>query len=196
MGKTTQKELLLQAELLGTKFDKNGKRVDTGLIGQGFFATKTSDRFKAGKPDLRLARLDLGQMDVELKYLVDELSPSLSVHNGLTKLQWLKIKEMNEHGIPAVCLVYAEKDDYFYVTTLLYDTLPPVEHRVKSQGKGKVIDGVELFATARSYLSDGSNAAKGQGLQPVLSKPRPSGLRGVNGTQSGKTKGKDTGDTF
>ena len=156
MGKTTQKELLLQADLIGTKFDKKGKRVDTGLIGQGWFATKTTDRFKAGRPDLRIARADFGQMDVELKYVVDDYNkaPPEGIPAGLTKLQWLKLKEMNEHGMPAICLVYMEAHKQFFVTTVLRDIFPAANRCVTELPGGKVIDGAELFKTAMEHLYD------------------------------------------
>lgn len=148
MAKTKQKELILQADMIGDRVKK------TGLIGQGWFATKTSDRFKAGRPDLRISRHDFGQMDVELKYVVDDYSgPDYpEIDNGLTKLQWLKLKEMNEHGMPAICLVYMEAHKRFFVTTLLRDTFPATSRCVRELPKGTVIDGAELFKTGMEHL--------------------------------------------
>lgn len=138
-----QKELKLQAEMI--------KSLQT----QGFFATKTSDRFKAGRPDLRIGHRDIGQLDVELKYSLESFDEEGKEYDtGMTKLQWLKIKEMNEHGMPAVCLVYSEVLDLFFVTTLLRDTLPPVDRCVTKLPSKQVLDGGQLMTTALGHLHD------------------------------------------
>ena len=162
LSRTAQKELLLQADVI------------KGLKLQGFYVDKMSDRFKAGVHDLRIGRFDTGQLDVELKYntlSLDKLGidPDVSLlgvpmsllrhdlpefDTGMTKLQWLKLRDKNEHGMPSVCLVYFEALDYFGVTTLLRETLPPLSRRVLKLPRPKVVDGVQLIRTARSHLSE------------------------------------------
>lgn len=137
---TVQLELKLQGKMI------------PALQNQGWFATKTSDRFKAGRPDLRISREDLGQMDVELKYSLSDFSKEDDT--GLTKLQWIKIKEMNAHGMPAVGLVYSEPLDLFFVTSFLRDTLPPVERRVVKLPGNKIINGEALFVTVMEFLNE------------------------------------------
>lgn len=134
-------ELKLQAKLL------------TGLHHQGWFATKTSDRFKAGRPDLRIAHRDFGQMDVELKYSL-ELWDLGDYDTGLTKLQQIKIREMNQYGMPAVGLVFIEPKDLFIITTLLRDTLPPPARCVPKLPGSEVISGPDLFVKAMEFLND------------------------------------------
>lgn len=136
-----QLELKLQADMI------------KGLLKQGWFATKTSDRFKAGRPDLRIGHRDFGQMDVELKYSL-EYEDDREYETGLSKLQWLKIKEMNGHGMPAIGLVYVEKLDLFFVTTVLRETLPPPERRVLKLPGSEVIHAPDLFVTAMEHLND------------------------------------------
>jgi hypothetical protein len=136
-----QLELKLQADMIKS------------LLKQGWFATKTSDRFKAGRPDLRIAHRDFGQMDVELKYSLDYWDVG-DYDTGLSKLQWLKIKEMNGHGMPAIGLVYAEKFDLFFVTTVLREGLPPVDRRVLKLPGSEVIHAPDLFVTAMEHLND------------------------------------------
>jgi len=148
MGKTQQPELKLQAKLIPC------------LQSQGFLATKTSDRFKAGRPDLRIGRHDLGQLDVELKYLTFtmgqlwcEPEKPLEFDTGLSKLQWLKMRDMNSHGMPAVGLLYVEASEMFVVTTLLRDSLTyPLRFVKKGPSDGNLIDGAELFSVAHRYL--------------------------------------------
>lgn len=140
MSPLKKQELKLQAEMLD------------GLHGQNWFATKTSDRFKAGRPDLRIARRGFGQIDVELKYSLDDFSEETPT--GLTKLQWLKITEMNEQDMPAVGLVYSAPLDLFFVTLLLRDTLSQHDRRViRKLPRPQVIDGKELFEVATEYLT-------------------------------------------
>lgn len=125
---------------------------------QGWFAEKTSDRFKAGRPDLRIGHRDFGQMDVELKYSLEDWDIDRSelegYDTGLTKLQWLKIKEMNGHGVPAIGLVFVEKLDLFFVTTVLRETLPPPARRVLKLPGSEVIHAPDLFVTAMEHLND------------------------------------------
>lgn len=142
----TSEKLRLQLEL------KLQGKIITSLHKQGWFATKTSDRFKAGRPDLRIAHDDYGQMDVELKYSLDDFAKEHEV--GMTKLQWLKLKEMNQHGMPAVCLVYSEPLDIFFVTTLLRETLPPSPRCFKKLPGSEVLSGPVLFVKAMEYLND------------------------------------------
>ncbi len=98
-----------------------------------------------------MARLDVGQLDVELKYSFSTYEVEDDCQ--MTKLQWLKMKEMNEHGMPAVCLVYSEPLDLFFVTTLLRDTLPGSERRVMKLPGDEVIRGTDLFTVAMGYLN-------------------------------------------
>jgi hypothetical protein len=68
---------------------------------QGFKAENISDAFVSGRPDFRIGRKDLGQLDVEFK-IIDAVNGT--VQSGLTKLQKIEIREMNKHGMPAICL--------------------------------------------------------------------------------------------
>lgn len=148
MAKTKQPELLLQADMIQCLKD------------QGFFCDKTSDRFKAGKPDLRIGSLKWGPLDVELKFCTLPMADlwlmpgkGQEFNTGLTKLQKIKLKEMNLHGIPAIGLVYLQAMDCFIVTNFLRDILPCEDRRVtRGPHKGNVIDGNELMATAMNYL--------------------------------------------
>lgn len=130
------------------------KKMIDSLHKQGWFATKTSDRFAAGRPDLRIGHDDFGQMDIELKYSLDDWRDGVERDTGLSKLQWLKIKDMNKHGMPAIGLVYSEQFDMFFVTTLLRDTLPGVPRRVLKLPGAEVISGPDLFVTAMEHLND------------------------------------------
>lgn len=152
MSKTKQPELLLQAKMIGNTQTIKDKA--SGLRGQGFYAEKQSERFKAGRPDLRLARKDVGQCDFELKYLSASLEPGVEL--GFTKLQWLKLKEMNEHGIPAVGLVYVEQKDLFFVTLerVLYEPFISTRYLCSKLPAPQIIDGVALFGAARGLLND------------------------------------------
>jgi hypothetical protein len=143
VAKTQQEELKLQAELIG------------GLHEQGFYCEKQSERFKAGRPDLRIARGDVGQLDAELKYVYGSLMDK-EIDFGFTKLQWLKLREMNNHGIPAVGLVFLAQHNFFLLT------LDRVLHPASTGGPWtclklpapRIIDGAALFETARGLLSD------------------------------------------
>ena len=136
-----QLELKLQSDLM------------VGLKRQGWFVTKTSDRFKAGRPDLRTSHNDFGQLDVELKYSVEQWHPDAELDTGLSKLQWLKMREMNQNGIPTIGLVYCEPNNLFFVTTVLRETLPPTA-RCVSYLKSEVLHGPNLFVVAMSHLRD------------------------------------------
>lgn len=156
MAKTQQPELLLQAEIIGHSNDpKKGPR---GLRGQGFYCEKQSERFKAGRPDLRVARGDLGQLDVELKVCNADVvwGAGGDIPLGFTKLQWLHLKTMNEHGIPAIGLVYIAKRDVFLLTVdmVLHGALssPPVT--CSKLPAPHIIDGVALFDKAKRFLHD------------------------------------------
>lgn len=137
-----QLELKLQAKLI------------TSLQQQGWFATKTSDRFKAGRPDLRIGHNDFGQLDVELKYSLEDWHDLKERDTGLSKLQQIKIKEMNQHGMPAIGLVFCEDFDVFFVTTVLRDTLPGPQRCVEKLPGSGVIAGPALFVTAMEHLND------------------------------------------
>lgn len=152
MAKTKQEELLLQADIVG--YPEGHKSGPMGLRGQGFYCEKQSERFKAGRPDCRVARSDLGQLDFELKYVTGDDLTEIDV--GMTKLQWLHLKTMNEHGMPAVCLVYLEKPDLFLVTTemVLHRPLLRGPYACLKLPRPRVIDGVDLFAISKDYLND------------------------------------------
>jgi hypothetical protein len=155
---TSQLELALQAEIIGAEPNRRRGKIKgpSGLLGQGFFADKTSERFKAGKPDLRVARLDLGQCDFELKYVTDlklEFGVDIVFDPGFTKLQWFKLREMNEHGIPAAGLLYIERKNAFYLCNLLRPTLRQCYLVGLKESYPRVIDGERLMAAAKEYLS-------------------------------------------
>lgn len=156
MSKTKQEELLLQAEILGhpVKHEKG----PSGLRGQGFYAEKQSERFIAGRPDCRVARADCGQLDFELKYIRGDVTgeDGGDIDVGMTKLQWLHLKTMNEHGIPAVCLVYLEQLEMFTVTLdmVLHRPLLRPMHGCLKLPTSQIIIGVDLFKAAKGLLSD------------------------------------------
>lgn len=151
MSKTKQPELLLQAKIIGNV--ETSKDKASGLRGQGFYAEKQSERFKAGRPDLRVARMDLGQLDVELKYYSGDWGDH-TVEPGFTKLQWLKLKEMNDHGIPAVGLVFFEQYDRLVVTIdrVLQPGLLAGPASCSKLPAPLIIDGKALFAAAEEML--------------------------------------------
>lgn len=155
MSKSRQKELILQGEMLGHKNDpKKGPR---GLRGQGFWAEKMSEQFKAGRPDLRVARCDVGQCDFELKYNdwpMSSLEEATDIDSGMTKLQWLNVRWMNEAGVPAICLIYFEALDQFRMTTdrILCGGLSLALPTVLKLPTHQIIDGVELVTTAKEHL--------------------------------------------
>lgn len=154
MGKPLSRtKVLMEKNRLQLELDLQGKMIK-GLKSQGWWADKSSDRFKAGKPDLRIAHCDFGQMDVELKYSLEDWRDSEEHDTGLKLLQQIKIKEMNKAGMPAVCLVFAEKHNEFFVTTFLRDTLMPESRRVIRQPAPVVISGPELFAIGMALLYD------------------------------------------
>lgn len=144
--------VVLERNRLQLELKLQGNMLES-LHKQGWFATKTSDRFKAGRPDLRIGHRDFGQMDVELKYSLDYWDIG-DYDTGLTKLQRIKIKEMNQHGMPAIGLVFVEKLDLFFVTTVLRETLPPPERRVLKLPGTEVISAPDLFVTAMEHLND------------------------------------------
>lgn len=144
--------VVLERNRLQLELKLQSKIIDS-LHKQNWFATKTSDRFKAGRPDLRIGHADFGQMDVELKYSL-EFEDSADYETGLKKLQRIKINEMNKHGMPAIGLVFVEKLDLFFVTTVLRETLPPLERRVLKLPGTEVISAPDLFVTAMEHLND------------------------------------------
>lgn len=120
------------------------------LKGQGFYALSVNDRFASGRPDFRVGRGDLGQLDVELKVI--DASNGVT-QSGLTTLQKIEIREMNKYGMPAVALTYAESRHEFIIhhdkevdldSTNLY-----VIQRSKAPG---VIDGRKLMELALYYI--------------------------------------------
>lgn len=133
-----QLELKLQSKLMD------------GLKEQGFFVTKTSDRFKAGRPDLRVSHRHFGQIDLELKYL--DFTPEGEFETGVKKLQQIKMDEMNKAGMPACGLIYVEPLEMFFVTAFLRDVLPPPHRCAKKLPGSKVVDGPEIFNKAMGYL--------------------------------------------
>jgi len=145
---------------LKRKEEKLEKELMAGLKQQGFLATKTSDRFKAGRADLRIGHKDWAQMDVELKYNdwpMSELEKAdgSEIDTGMTKLQWLKIGELNSHGMPAVCLIYFEALDEFRLTTLLrYPLSLAGGCVVRKLPPPRVIEGGELFVKAMELLHE------------------------------------------
>lgn len=148
-------KFVIDRKLQLRKEDKLKGDVKDDLTRQKFYAEKVSDKFKAGRPDLRLGHLEFGPLEVELKYNVlplHMLEDADDLDSGMTKLQWLNLRRMNEHGMPAVCLIYYEALGYFGVTTLLRDTLPPPTRRVTRVTKGGVIQGSELYTSAMEYL--------------------------------------------
>lgn len=145
MAKTKQPELLIQPKIIDS------------LTKQGFLAFKTSDRFKAGKPDLRTSRLDLGQIDFELKYcteLGEVVSSGKEFETGLRLLQQIKMKEMNKHGMPACGLIYVDSLKLFFVTLLLRDKLPPITECVtRGPTDDAILDGEALYRITKDYLN-------------------------------------------
>lgn len=150
MAKTRQPELILQPKII------------TSLHKQGFLALKSSDRFKAGRPDLRTGRKDLGQIDFELKYCTEPMSnlwfepgKPREFDTGLRLLQQLKMGEMNEHGMLACGLIYVEAMERFFVTLLLRDVLPPLTRCVlRGNSDDDIIDGEALYAATKGYLDE------------------------------------------
>lgn len=155
MAKTQQAELLLQSDILGHRNDP--KKGPCGLRGQGFYAEKQSERFKAGRPDIRAARNDLGQLDIELKVCdADVLHDDGEIEFGFTTLQWLHLKSMNEHGIPAVGLVYLSRMNVFLVTVdkVLHRPFTPAPYTCLKLPAPRIIDGAALFEAAKGLLND------------------------------------------
>lgn len=136
----SQLELKLQGDMLKS------------LRKQGWWADKTSDRFKAGKPDIRIGNDRFGQMDVELKYSMSDFSEE--DETGLKKLQKIKMEEMNKAGMPAVGLIYSEPLNMFFVTNILRDTLPPPGRCALKLSGSEVIAGPVLFVKAMEYLQN------------------------------------------
>lgn len=149
--RVSRSKVLLEKNRLQLELDLQAKMIK-GLKGQGWWADKSSDRFKAGKPDLRIAHNDFGQMDIELKFALEDFDFA-ERETGLKRLQQIKIEEMNKAGMPAICLVYSEPNDLFFVTTLLRDTLPHVDRCVMRRPSPVVISGPELFFTAMEHLN-------------------------------------------
>lgn len=74
----------------------------------GYWSRSVNDRFVSGYPDMRFSKKPLGQLDVELKILdcaQSTVQKGAEVKSGLTKLQQIELRDMNEAGAPAVGLV-------------------------------------------------------------------------------------------
>jgi hypothetical protein len=141
MAKTRQRELVLQSKIIGS------------LTAQGCLVLKTSDRFKAGKPDLRVGKRGFGQYDYELKFSEDEFSTDAPT--GITRLQQITLRRMCEHGMPSVGLVYSAPRNTFFVTMLLRDVLPPPPRCViRGTTDVQTVDAQQLFNATRDYLYD------------------------------------------
>jgi len=123
-----------------------------GMKKQGWYATKTSDRFIAGKPDLRVGHADFGQLDIELKVVNGPVHRE--VETGLTKLQMATLRSMNEHGMPAVCLVFSSHLGVFYCANVLRATLPTIGYCVLKLPRPLIVDGPDLFTVSTEYLHD------------------------------------------
>lgn len=137
------------------KEDKLKDDIRNDLVKQDLYAEKVSDKFKAGRPDLRLGHRIFGPLEIELKYNdwpIASLEAAIEIDSGMTKLQWLMIKRMNEAGMPAICLIYYEALGHFGVHSLLRDTLPPPERRVVRVTKPGVVHVPELYAVSMEYL--------------------------------------------
>lgn len=123
---------------------------------QGFFAANINDRFISGYPDMRFARKDLGQLDVELKILGcadSSIANGREVDSGITPLQQITIREMNNHGAAAVGLILLPDQSKFVFcnfrricprAALAWGSLP-------HGGTGRV-DFERLFRMSFSYL--------------------------------------------
>jgi hypothetical protein len=150
-GRMAPRRILLEKNRLQLELKLQSDLIKS-LLKQGWFATKTSDRFKAGRPDLRIGHDDYGQLDVELKYSLVDFSEE-EEETGLTKLQKIKIEEMNKHGMPAVGMVYVEPRNLFFFTAVLRDTLPPLQRCVNRLPGSDVISGPVLFVKAMEHLN-------------------------------------------
>lgn len=156
MMRQERKEQELEKDLIGIPKGKNPQK--TGLTLQGFHAEKRTERFKSGKPDLRIGRRDLGQLDVELKYLdwpKESIEQAREIDTGMTKLQWLNMRRYNEHGIPCICLVFIEAHAEFVMTTKQVLRTPLYKHGqhvLPYVPRPMVIDGERLFKVAREHL--------------------------------------------
>lgn len=152
-----RKEEKLEKELIGLPRGRDNRK--TGLTLQGFLVEKRTERFKSGKPDLRISRKDLGQLDVELKYNdwpKESIWAVREVDTGMTKLQWLTLREYNKHGRPAVCLVYFEAFGTFLITTdqvLRQPLRTPCRYVLPKLPAPQVMDGDDLFNLAMEYLN-------------------------------------------
>lgn len=150
MAKTRQPELLIQPHVIGS------------LKTQKFNVIRVSDKYKAGRPDLRIGHKDHGQLDVELKYcplrvveLWYEPGKPREFDTGLSKLQWLKMDEMNKSGMPCIGLIYVEAMEVFFVTTVLRDTLAhPTRYVIKGNSNANIINGSLLMGVAKKHLKD------------------------------------------
>jgi hypothetical protein len=127
---------------------------------QGFWSSSVNDRFVAGKPDMRLARKDVGQMDFELKILgcsTSTIQSGRSVLSGVTKLQEIEMREMNKHGAPAVGLILLPETDMFVFCN--YKFITPAEaigwgwvNFKRSPATQPCLQFDQLFKIAHEYL--------------------------------------------
>lgn len=141
MTKTKQPELILQPKLIDS------------LTAQGCYCERVSDRFKAGRPDVRVGHTELGQLDFELKYCTLENRKLMSdIDSGMTKLQWLNLRNKNRAAMPAICLIYVQAFDEFVITDVLRPHLQRDVLRVTRQPGDVWISARELFLTTKAYL--------------------------------------------
>lgn len=123
---------------------------------QEWYADKLGFPLKAGRPDWRLSHAVFGPLDVEFKVsqLTERELGSGFVPTGITKLQWLKMREMNAHGLHTVGLVYLPLSDEFVITDILRDDLTGTPYRFKKLPKPWLIHGGDFYHMARGYLHE------------------------------------------
>lgn len=125
---------------------------------QGFWTSNTNDRFVSGKPDMRMARIDVGQMDFELKILGcshSTIESGRSVLSGVTKLQEIELRDMNLAGARAVGLILLPDVGRFVFCN--YKNIVPKEAlqiSVPWDSKAKYVDVRQIFLMATTYLAE------------------------------------------
>ena len=106
----------------------------------------------SGKPDLRTAHPHYGQLDVELKY---KITGTLGKATGLSILQELKIKEMNEAGMPAVGFVWSVPHHKYFLTNFEKQDIGELEDwRWIVPVVKRVASPVTVYIMARRYLRE------------------------------------------
>lgn len=123
---------------------------------QGFFAANINDRFISGYPDMRFARKDLGQLDVELKILgcaQSSVDSGREVESGITAIQQITLREMNGHGAPAVGLILLpELDKFVFCNFRRIRPKEAIEWGILPHGGQGRVDFERLFKMSFSYL--------------------------------------------